>query len=454
MGLRQKRSDEIDNKRVSFMKPSAYAHCGNLRVAGDKARADILYALYPYDKTIWRTMRRPLWWAILLLRSCPVFGVSSFAFAGVLALIDREDHFQLINFILVYKKFQFWISGVCGLLYISAAYSYCVVIENPRLTRSCGENGPGTFELGALSSSLFTFPVMIGFVFQIILVWIALYLIRFSLPKGGSVHRGQRLVGDQVHWEDRGGNDDHVIGSGSVITGSGYFGHHKRRVCVARVIAYDRKTGLHTVEMLKRSRGIMVPDLEMGNARKVPLHSMRYFVDSERGPLELLLYWDLLCFVAVCVIAVVVLVQGYSEGNLNRGWQWRSALMCLQIGYSLCAMPFFFASLAPWKYGTRFCGKEEVFLYSSEKRPLTACLAYFFPAAVLCSPPKSSPTPRRPGTTFLEPAYPRCIQPSSIGLRKQLLPPRRRKRLCQRRRTRSLATWRSQNASLWVGRRA
>jgi hypothetical protein len=85
---------------------------------------------------------------------------------------------------LIFKKFQFLISGVVGLLYYSAFYSYCVVLEDPKEAQTCGSRGPGSYSLGALSPSGVVFPVLGGFIAQIVLVWIALYLIRFSVPKG------------------------------------------------------------------------------------------------------------------------------------------------------------------------------------------------------------------------------------------------------------------------------
>lgn len=293
MGLRKRRRDSIDHM-VSF-------HNDSNKMSLRKIRLTILYTLYPYDKTVWRAMHRPLWWALLMLRSCPVFGVSSFSFAAVLALIDRQDSYQLVQFILVFKKFQFWITGLAGLLFISGAYTYCIVVDNPRYADYCGEHGPGTFELGALSSSLVTYPVVVGFVFQVFLLWVALYLIRFSIPKGGSVRRGLRLVGDVVYWEE------HTMAR---------TGKEKQRKVVVRgkVVAYDRKSGLHTVKLegqangtagsngngreqekekadraLERGIDARMAEQQGGGSVQVPLHHMRYFVNQVRLRLEVAL---------------------------------------------------------------------------------------------------------------------------------------------------------------------
>lgn len=75
-----------------------------------------------------------------------------------------------------------------------------------------------------------------------------------------------------------------------------------------------------------------------------------------QGPLQLLLYYDLACFVAVCFVFGALA----SSGQLKAGWQWRAALMSAQIGYSLLGMPFFFASLPPWIYSTSNILKERL----------------------------------------------------------------------------------------------
>eukprot|EP00656_Telonema_subtile_P042311 TRINITY_DN4784_c0_g1_i1.p1 TRINITY_DN4784_c0_g1~~TRINITY_DN4784_c0_g1_i1.p1 ORF type:complete len:276 (-),score=72.51 TRINITY_DN4784_c0_g1_i1:778-1605(-) len=41
-----------------------------------KARAVLLYATLPYDRSVWGQMRDPLWWVLLVIVSTPVYGVS------------------------------------------------------------------------------------------------------------------------------------------------------------------------------------------------------------------------------------------------------------------------------------------------------------------------------------------------------------------------------------------
>jgi hypothetical protein len=73
---------------------------------GPWLRAKFLYALYPFDKTAWGRMRNPLWWATQAGCVCTLLGISSACFLLILISIDREDHHQLVQFIMVFKQFQ------------------------------------------------------------------------------------------------------------------------------------------------------------------------------------------------------------------------------------------------------------------------------------------------------------------------------------------------------------
>jgi hypothetical protein len=93
IGLRKKRNTRVEHRRKSFMGSFTLTRqCFCL--TGDNIRNRILYALYPYDKTIWSSIRDPLWWGIFFLRCFPVFGISSFVFAGILGLIDRSGKYH------------------------------------------------------------------------------------------------------------------------------------------------------------------------------------------------------------------------------------------------------------------------------------------------------------------------------------------------------------------------
>ena len=63
-----------------------------------------------------RRSRSKLYWAVKLLCACPYFGVQSATFLVILLAIDRRDTFQLVEFLLSFKQFQFWVNGLFALV--------------------------------------------------------------------------------------------------------------------------------------------------------------------------------------------------------------------------------------------------------------------------------------------------------------------------------------------------
>jgi hypothetical protein len=108
---------------------------------GGRARAAVLYALLPYDKTSWGAALSPGWWAIKASMAVTFLGISSLSFAAVLAVIDRGDSFQLVHYVFLFKQFQFWVSGVLGLVMVAADYSYCIIVMAPERSAECGASG-------------------------------------------------------------------------------------------------------------------------------------------------------------------------------------------------------------------------------------------------------------------------------------------------------------------------
>lgn len=108
-------------------------------------------------------------------------------------MIDKSDEFQLINFILDFKKMIFFTAGVLNtiigyLLYFNCAtlneyvthedfYKFIFFfIENINLKTRCLNYGPG--------QSIDFFVDTLSFFLQIILVWLSFVLLQFSKAKG------------------------------------------------------------------------------------------------------------------------------------------------------------------------------------------------------------------------------------------------------------------------------
>ena len=90
-------------------------------------RAKFLYALDPADGNVWRTLQEPLSALIYVLKIWPVTSVPMFLI--YFALIDRTDEYQLCNFILRFKCFQFVTAGLGIAVVIAASEYMCLVHE-------------------------------------------------------------------------------------------------------------------------------------------------------------------------------------------------------------------------------------------------------------------------------------------------------------------------------------
>jgi len=134
------------------------------------------------------------------------------------------------------------------------------------------------------------------------------------------------------------------------------------------VLSYNHTHGAHRVDITAGAPAATAPaaaaaaptdtdgDVELGAAAgpagrgtRVRLHDLAYFVvDEARPPLQRLLTYDLACFLACSACGAGLLLDAQLRGTLAAGWQFRAALAGARIGYSLCALPFFFASLPPY----------------------------------------------------------------------------------------------------------
>jgi hypothetical protein len=220
------------------------------------------------------------------------------------------------------------------LMYAFSNYAFCIIIAVPSSSIVCGETGPGNAAVGVLSPDFISVTATVGFLAKVVLVWIALLLLHWSVPKGGSVRRGHRLVGDVVQWIDSVGTD---MESGA-----------RALSFLGTVKSYNRHRDTHAVELIAVDRS-KVSKTQTKDVVEVNLHHRRYFVLGSLGPMRYLLYIDLACFLLISAIAAAVLWVANSRGDLQQGWQWRASLLCAQIMYSLCAFPFFIAAIPPFK---------------------------------------------------------------------------------------------------------
>jgi hypothetical protein len=66
-------------------------------------------------------MENPVWWFFLIVSLFPYWGVQPFFYVLIWLMIDKSDEFQLVQFILNYKKLQFFTQGI-----VSGVIGYCL----------------------------------------------------------------------------------------------------------------------------------------------------------------------------------------------------------------------------------------------------------------------------------------------------------------------------------------
>lgn len=138
-----------------------------------KFRAVVLYELFPYDRTIWQQLRSPLYWLLMIPPAFPRYGVSQMWFILMLIMRDKSDEFQLINYILGFKGFQFFSVGVFPAIFGSFQLYFCAVKDSP----DCHLGKNPSLDYWELAF----------FCLQVILMWGAFICLPFSKKKGGPV---------------------------------------------------------------------------------------------------------------------------------------------------------------------------------------------------------------------------------------------------------------------------
>eukprot|EP00162_Nutomonas_longa_P010788 comp20153_c0_seq1/m.39794 comp20153_c0_seq1/g.39794 ORF comp20153_c0_seq1/g.39794 comp20153_c0_seq1/m.39794 type:complete len:474 (-) comp20153_c0_seq1:23-1444(-) len=135
-----------------------------------KFRAVTLYALFPHDRTIWQQLRDPLYWLLQIPPAFPRWGVSQIWFILMLVLRDKRDEFQLVNYILGFKGFQFINVGVIPAIVGGFQMYFCAIKDKP----TCDTDAP---RIDYWELAFFTL--------QVFLMWIAYFLLPYSHKKGG-----------------------------------------------------------------------------------------------------------------------------------------------------------------------------------------------------------------------------------------------------------------------------
>eukprot|EP00941_MAST-03F_sp_MAST-3F-sp1_P005268 g5268.t1 len=187
-------------------------------------RAWILYHKLPYDRSIWGSLRDKWWWFLLIVSILPFWGIAQAFWVLFFFFIDKEDEFQLVDFIISFKVAT-CISLLLGTV-LSGGYrfSYCMGYEDiearwsspwPDPMANSGHRvfpeclmigdldvqfldsvGDENFDQGDIFGALGYWADCVLFALQIFLVFCACILIPFSVEKGGRLYK-KRLTKEQ-----------------------------------------------------------------------------------------------------------------------------------------------------------------------------------------------------------------------------------------------------------------
>ena len=135
--LRSGAHGEFREMRVRFWADTYPSGCGYHAL-----RARFLHALMPADGNLWSMLRDPFSVLLLLLCLNPLWGSSIIISCVKFLLIDKSDEFQLVNFILKFKTFQFFGSGVLVAVQLGIVMSMSLMASNGLKWPLIASDGP------------------------------------------------------------------------------------------------------------------------------------------------------------------------------------------------------------------------------------------------------------------------------------------------------------------------
>jgi len=135
--------------------------------------------IFPYNKSIWGKLRDPFFLFFKFVSLIPLQGVCPGMFFFIFLMIDKKDEFQLIFFILQFKGTQFLSHGIIRTIVGFFMFINCVSVPADDASHDCAAMGPG-------SPGEFIIP-LVGFLVQVVLVWLAFALLPCSVERGRTV---------------------------------------------------------------------------------------------------------------------------------------------------------------------------------------------------------------------------------------------------------------------------
>ena len=146
-------------------------------------RAWVLHTLDPVDLTIWQRIKTVSFWFWQMVQMFPLYGVQTFFLLFYFLIMCKSDEYQLVNYIVSFKKLQFVTIGCVGGLIAYIQYFLCVAMANPAVGEyGCLKANPG--------DGMIWYWVEIGtFGLKVILVWLCYLLLPCSEKRGQASFR-------------------------------------------------------------------------------------------------------------------------------------------------------------------------------------------------------------------------------------------------------------------------
>lgn len=111
----------------------------------------------------------------MLVELIPYYGIQSYIYIIVFCMIDKSDEWQLIRYIMNFKRMQFGGVGIIGGFIGYSMFFACSCFnkyETISDMKKCQEYGPG--------SNINIYSDLLGFFLQVVLVWLSFFLIPFA----------------------------------------------------------------------------------------------------------------------------------------------------------------------------------------------------------------------------------------------------------------------------------
>eukprot|EP00941_MAST-03F_sp_MAST-3F-sp1_P003258 g3258.t1 len=288
-----------------------------------RSRAYILYTLSPYDKSMWRCFKDPMWWLLSFIGVVPVVG--PFWWFILFFLKDMSDEHQVCDFIVGFQTIRFCGQGVSAALMGCFRYYLCA----NRQQNNCDEYGPSSSNID-----------MILFCTQLLFVWRAFSLLHFTsrMPR----------FSDYSH------NLNKIIRPVSPTSPSGRNRNRSNKSKNRRVTRrynggknVEKKSETVEIENQAKSKFHFVTSLFFRN--KSLSDFKKTIVKGERrkakrgGRLPQMLFYDTIIVVLSLLLVIITYIAGHTFDIVE--WQLNATLYWIKVFYGLLCFPFVFFKL-------------------------------------------------------------------------------------------------------------